>query len=341
MNAMRAAKNPLNLTVGAGALFASVALVNPLPLILYAAGSLLWVYDSARKGRYSEAIINEERRAGESEADAERRTLLQEAKAILATPLFANLRRRSQIPDYIARYDELVAIRNEVAQNVRARPEVERPLEDDILRQMDYMLTAYLRLLKPQIAYLRILIGTIPGSPTSTGVTEDDYQDVDDDHGLAHPFVSEITRKLSNRNRRIAVETREPGNRAQLPNSIPTVDERVAALEARIADLKKRAEEQPSTAQVRQTHIELLEKQCELLRECHESQQRVEAQLEAFPDAFRLILARVSASQFVPSGVVQYIGEVVNQVDDTIRFAEAVRPSMDRLFEGANVASAT
>ena len=150
MNAVRAAKNPLNLTVGAGALFASVALVNPLPLILFAAGSSLWVYNAARRGRYSEAILNEERRAGESEADAERGALLREAMTILTTPLFANLRRRGQLPDYAARYNELVAIRNEVAQQVHARPEVERPLEDDILRQMDYMLTAYLRLLKPQ-----------------------------------------------------------------------------------------------------------------------------------------------------------------------------------------------
>ena len=59
------------------------------------------------------------------------------------------------------------------------------------------------------------------------------------------------------------------------------------------------------------------------------------AQLGAFSDVFEVILGRVSASQLSATEVASYMGTVVEQVLETERFVESLRPAMDELLVGA------
>jgi hypothetical protein len=60
----------------------------------------------------------------------------------------------------------------------------------------------------------------------------------------------------------------------------------------------------------------------------------VVAQLGAFSDVFEVILGRVSASQFSATEVASYMGTVVEQVVETEKFVDSLRPAMDALLGG-------
>ncbi|HEV2847096.1 MAG TPA: hypothetical protein VG477_19725, partial [Thermoanaerobaculia bacterium] len=70
----------------------------------------------------------------------------------------------------------------------------------------------------------------------------------------------------------------------------------------------------------------------ELLLECQKRDQLVVAQLGAFSDVFEVILGRVSASQFSATEVSSYMSSVVEQVVETERFVDSLRPAMDELL---------
>jgi hypothetical protein len=98
------------------------------------------------------------------------------------------------------------------------------------------------------------------------------------------------------------------------------------------ARLRELAEQEPSTAKTREWHIGILEKQRDLLLECRERDQHVVAQLGVFTDVFEVILGRVSATQFSPGEIVSSIAPVVEQIEQTERFVESLRPAMDALM---------
>ena len=80
--------------------------------------------------------------------------------------------------------------------------------------------------------------------------------------------------------------------------------------------------------------LEGYEKQRELLLECQKRDQCVVAQLGAFSDVFEVILGRVSASQFSATEVASYMGTVVDQIVETERFLDTLRPAMNELMGG-------
>jgi hypothetical protein len=112
------------------------------------------------------------------------------------------------------------------------------------------------------------------------------------------------------------------------------VDKRLAEIDETMKQLQELAQSEPATARTRQFHIGILQKQRDLLLECQKRDQCVVAQLGAFSDVFEVILARVSASQLSANEVASYMGGVVEQVMETERFVESLRPAMDQLMGG-------
>lgn len=315
-SALRAFTSSGNLIAGAGSLLLSVVTVNPLPVILYSVGSLVWMYRSVSTGRYTKEILEAERNRQWLQAQEEQRTLLERMQAILSQPLFRYWTRTSELPDYMERYQRLLSLREKIAHLAQDRPEVGQDIESSILHQMDHMLMAYLKLVKSRVTYLCVLI-------------RDGNRAVDD--GIETPPRD---RKQKTTVRRLTAagptENLHAGDNNDRP--LPTLESRVSELQRRIDDLRQLSEQQPGARDVRQTHISLLEKQIHLLLESSQSDQRVVAQLDAFTDAFEFIYDRLSASQVAPSGITGFMGEVVQQVDETIRFAETFRPDMDTML---------
>ncbi len=137
-------------------------------------------------------------------------------------------------------------------------------------------------------------------------------------------------------NRWQRVNVKKPGTaEAQEPGPVtppPNVDQRLAEIETKVERLRELAEKEPATARTREWHIGILEKQRELLVDCQNRDQCVVAQLGAFPDVFQVILGRVSAAQFSATEIASYMGSVVEQIEETERFVESLRPSVDQLM---------
>jgi hypothetical protein len=102
--------------------------------------------------------------------------------------------------------------------------------------------------------------------------------------------------------------------------------------------LRELAQQEPSTAKTREWHVAILEKQRDLLLECRERDQHVVAQLGVFTDVFEVILGRVTATQFSPGEIVSSMAPVVEQIEETERFIETLRPAMDELLGSTRVA---
>jgi hypothetical protein len=184
------------------------------------------------------------------------------------------------------------------------------------------MLTAYLSFVRERVAYLQILLAMRPAS--------DSFSD--------EP-VPAVVAPLPQTAQTSSVR---PGSRPQVvrplassrPVALPSVEKRLAEVDAKCQALKDLAEKEPATARTRQWHIGILEKQRDLLLECQKRDQMVVAQLGAFTDVFEVILGRVSASQFSATEVASYMGAVVEQVVETERFVDSLRPAMDQLVGG-------
>ena len=103
-------------------------------------------------------------------------------------------------------------------------------------------------------------------------------------------------------------------------------------VEERITALWSRAARSLETRPILESNIRLLERRRALFEECVVRDTRVAAQLDAFPDAFELILGQVSATQFDSAGVVEYMDSLASQVADTEEFVAAMQPVTDDLL---------
>jgi hypothetical protein len=312
-----------NIVSGAVCLAASAITANPLPLILWGLGAAGWVTLAATGNRYVQQIEEEERREAESKAEAERELLRQKAEASLAEPPINNWVRAGLLPDYIITYRRLAEIRGRVSRVLADRTDLDSASKTNILEQLGYMLTAYLNFVRERVSYLQILATIRPGLDALSSQPA---------AAPAAPVIPVIDKR-----RGIQVQT-QPGIRpaaAPPPSSMPNVERRLAEVDDKIKQLQELAEREPATARTRQFHIGILQKQRDLLVECQKRDQCVVAQLGAFSDVFEVILARVSASQLSANEVASYMGNVVEQVMETERFVESLRPAMDQLIGGA------
>lgn len=335
--ALKAALSPVVLATCAGAVGAAVWLQSLWPLPVGAGLSLLWILAGSRSARYRDAALADVRKEREAQAAAERAQAVQQVTAQLDEPPLRGWIQSGMLPDYLQIYRRLSEIRDRVARIARERAQVEAVSREEMIEQLDAMLGSYLQFLRERINYLQILnnvrvagdadgvvpeppasSSTIPGwaaAPPPAGFEAGRWQKV----GTAPP----------------AAGTARPAAAGSEPRGLPSFERRLAEVEGKIARLRELAEQEPSTAKTREWHIGILEKQRDLLRECRERDQHVVAQLGVFTDVFEVILGRVSATQFSPGEIISSIAPVVEQIEETERFIETLRPAMDELMGAA------
>jgi hypothetical protein len=277
-------------------------------------GAVGWVSLAATGDRYIKQIEEEERREAERKAEQDRETLRQRVEVLLAENPVATWTRSGKLPDYMAVYRRLAEIRGRVTKVLADRQDLDDTTKAGILQQLGYMLTAYLSFVRERISYLQILANIRPGA---------DAAEIQ-----AAPPPPPPPQSRRDQQRLQAVRSLPPAP------PLPSVERRLAEVDKKIEQLKELAEKEPATARTRQWHINILEKQRELLHECQKRDQLVVAQLGAFSDVFEVILGRVSASQFSATEVASYMGTVVDQIVETERFVETLRPAMDELIGG-------
>ena len=319
----KAVQSPGNLVGGAVCLAASAVLWNPLPLILWGLAATGWVSLAATGDRYIKQIEDEERRGELAKAEKDREVLRQRVEALLADPLVAGWIRNGLLPDYLGSYRRLMEIRGRVTQVLADRSDRDEGTKSNILQQLGYMLTTYLSFVRERVAYLQILVNVRPAADSVS------------DQPPAPPVPiappPQPAQLAAVRRDRPQIVRPLP----QAPPALPSVEKRLAEVDAKCQALKDLAEKEPATARTRQWHIGILEKQRELLLECQKRDQMVVAQLGAFTDVFEVILGRVSASQFSATEVASYMGAVVEQIVETEKFVDSLRPAMDQLVGGA------
>jgi hypothetical protein len=322
----KAIQSPGNLVGGAVCLAASAVLWNPLPLILWGLAATGWVSMAATGDRYIKQIEEEERRGEQAKAEKDRDVLRQRVEALLADPTVVQWTRCGLVPDYMASYRRLAEIRGRVTQVLADRTDLDETTKSGILQQLGYMLTAYLSFVRERVAYLQILATMRPASDS-----------VSDEPAAPAPAAiapPPQTAQMSPLRFGPRGQSIRPAPPPPPPAALPSVEKRLAEVDAKCQQLKDLAEKEPATARTRQWHIGILEKQRDLLLECQKRDQMVVAQLGAFTDVFEVILGRVSASQFSATEVASYMGAVVEQVVETEKFVDSLRPAMDQLVGG-------
>ena len=325
--AARAALSPGNVISGALAVAASAALWNPLPLILWGLGSAGWVSFASTAERFHKVIMVEEQQSAAAKAVADRGALLQKVQALLGEPPVSFWVGRRLLPDYITVYRRLSDIRDRVAKVFAERTEMEEGTKQAVLDQLDYMLGTYLQFVRERIGYLQILASIRPGGPDMAPEAAPLAQPPQPPPLPVAPMPNRYQRAG-----RVQLRPVEDPPAVQPPN----VDQRLAEIDDKVKRLKDLATQEPATAKTREWHIGILEKQRELLLDCQKRDQCVVAQLGAFADVFEVILGRVSAAQFSATEIASYMGNVVEQIEETERFVASLRPSVDQLMGGVD-----
>jgi hypothetical protein len=323
----KAIQSPGNVVAGAISLAASAVLWNPLPLILWGLGATGWVTLAATGNRYIRQIEEEQQRQAQAKAEADREVLRQKVEASLAESPIPSWMRAGLLPDYMSVYRRLVEIRGRVSKVLGDRNDLDDVTKAGTFNQLGYMLTAYLNFVRERLAYLQILATMRPGTdtpplPPATVAA-----------GAGAPPTIPIDRR---RGIQIQIQPARPVAPPVVltPPPLPSVESRLAEVDEKVKQLQDLAQAEPATARTREFHIGILQKQRDLLLECQKRDQCVVAQLGAFSDVFEVILGRVSASQFSATEVASYMGTVVEQVVETERFVDSLRPAMDALLGG-------
>ena len=311
----KALSAPLNLLAGAAGLGATWYLHDPTWALAWGAGAAGWVALATVKQRYRPRIEEEVRRKREAKEEKERAALRQKIQWLLDETPFDLWVRSGYLPDYMAVFNRLTEIRNRVSKVLAERRDLDAFTKEDILQQLGTMLNAYLGFVRERISYLHILASVRPqeqAPPPSNAI----------------PGWRKDWRRLS---ARIAPAFVPP---------LPSLDKRLTEVDDKIRQIRDLSAREPATARTRQFHIGILEKQRELLLDCHKRDQCVVAQLGAFSDAFEVIHGRLSASQFNAIEVSAYMSHLVEQIVETERFVETLRPSVDSLMGGLDPAMA-
>jgi len=299
-------------SAGAGA---AVYLHDPLWLMAWGGVAAGWTVFATVTRRYKTRLEEEERRRREAREEREREALRQKTEKLLDESPIDLWVTAGYLPDYMATFGRLREIRNRVSRVLAERPDLDAFTKEDILQQLGTMLNAYLGFVRERVSYLHILGGgrtVVPAPAASNAIPgwRKDWQRIS--ARLVPSFV--------------------------VP-PIPSLDKRLAEVDDKIRQVRELAKREPATAHARQFHVGILEKQRELLLDCQKRDQCVVAQLGAFADAFDVIHGRLSASQFNAVEVAAYMGHLVEQIVETERFVETLRPSIDGLMGGMEMGS--
>jgi hypothetical protein len=335
--ALKAALSPVVLGTWGAATGAAVWLHTPWPLTISAGVSALWVLAGSRSAHYRDAVLEDLRKEREAKSAAERSRAVQQVTALLDEPPLRGWTQAGLLPDYMQIYRRLGEIRDRVARIARERAQVEALTREEMIQQLDSMLDSYLQFVRERVNYLQILNNIRVGGDAD-GVSPHSA----DPSPVASPPIPGWAASAppagfeEGRWERVGKVAPQAGARPAAPDSeprgLPSFERRLAEVEGKIARLRELVEQEPSTAKTREWHIGILEKQRDLLLECRERDQHVVAQLGVFTDVFEVILGRVSAAQFSPGEIVSSMAPVVEQIEETERFIETLRPAMDELM---------
>jgi hypothetical protein len=300
----KALRSPLNLSAGMAGLGAAWWLHDPLPAMVWGGIAAGWTVLATATRRYRPRIEEEERRRREAKEAREHEALRLKTQRLLEESPFDLWTHAGVLPDYMGIFRRLAETRAQIATILTGRDELDAFTKEDILQQLGYMLNAYLGFVCERVSYLRILARA---QPTADG------------SGPAAGFAG-LRRDWRRLSARIAPAFVPP---------LPTLEKRVAEVEQRIRQLRDLALKEPATAATRHFHAGILEKQRDLLLDCHKRDLCVVAQLGVFVDAFEVIHGRLSTTQLNATEVTSYMSHLVEQIVETERFVETLRPSMD------------
>jgi hypothetical protein len=282
---------------------------NPLPLILYGLGEPVWLYTATTSERYARQMRDERRQA--ALADSRRALAWREqqlAVLLQATPC-GQWTRRGQLPDYAATYVRLVMMRDQAAQIVERHHDAARALEQDIVTRMEDMLRAYLMMAKERLLFHCSLAKIYPQLPEPPAATP-------------RPSVLD-------RIKRALVVPPEP---VVVPPVVWREDTRFVSLDdardeirGKLAGFAHDTQRAPDHDEVYRPLIDVLERRLGELELRGKNDLTMAAQLKVFPDQFEIILNKLATTQADVSEVASDVKLLLEQTDDTVRFAEDTR----------------
>lgn len=305
----RALASPGNLIAGAGAVLASAVLWNPLPLILYGLGEPVWLYRATQSQRFAGQLRDAARQL---QLEDGRRALAwreQQLAVLLQTTPCGEWARRGRLPDYAATYVRLSDIRRQAAQIIERRHDTAAVLEQDIVARMDDMLRAYLVMCKERLLFHCSLARIYPQLP--------DAPAADAPVGLGARLVRLLIAPAP-----VAAEPLVPW---MGDVRFVSLDDARDELRGKLAHFAHESQRDPSLIEVYQPMIDALQHRLAELEARGKNDQTMAAQLRVFPDQFELILHKLATTQADVSEVVSDMKLLLEQTDDTVRFAEDTR----------------
>jgi hypothetical protein len=305
----RALASPGNLIAGAGAVLAAAVTWNPLPLILYGLGEPVWLYTATTSERYTRRMRDERKQA--TAADSRRALAWREHQlaVLLHTTPCSLWVRRGQLPDYAATYVRLVEMRDQAAQIVEHRHDPANALEQDIVARMDDMLRAYLMMAKERLLFHCALAKIYPQLPEPPAAAPPPSLLDRIKHALVAPQAAEPAPLVPWRE-----DTR-----------FVSLDDARDEIRGKLAGFARDAQRTPSHDDVYRPMIEVLERRTDELELRGKNDLTMAAQLKVFPDQFEFILNKLATTQADVSEVVGDMKLLLEQTDDTVRFAEDTR----------------
>jgi len=305
----RALSSPGNLIAGAAAVLASAVTWNPLPLVLFGLGEPVWLYTATASQRYARQLRDERKLLALADG---RRTLAwrehQIATLVRSTPC-GLWTRRGQLPDYATTYLRLVAMRDQAQQLIESRHDAANALEQDIVARMDDMLRAYLMMARERMLFHCALAKIYPQLPEPP----------------AEPAEPTLAARL--KRALIAPPAAAP---AEPPvwrddTSFVSLDAARDELRGKLAGFARDTERTPDHEEVYRPIIDVLRRRLDELDLRGKNDLTMAAQLRVFPDQFEVILHKLATTQTDVGEVVSDMKLLLEQTDDTVRFAEDTR----------------
>lgn len=305
----RAFASPGNLIAGAGAVLASAVLWNPLPLILYGLGEPVWLYRATQSPHVAGQLRDEARRLALEDGQRALAWREQQLAVLLQTTPCGGWARRGQLPDYAMMYLRLGEIHRQAAQIIERRHDAANVLEQDIVARMDDMLRAYLVMCKERLLFHCSLAKIYPQLPDAPVVEPPPSLAVRIARALIAPKVA----------------APEPMVPWQGDARFVSLDDAREELRGKLAHFAQEIRRNPAHEEVYAPMIEALQRRLEDLEARGTNDQTMAAQLRVFPDQFELILHKLATTQADVSEVVGDMKALLEQTDDTVRFAEDTR----------------
>lgn len=311
--AKRAATSKATLGTGGISLFLSGFLVNPLPLILWGVGAVMWVGHAAGSKKHHNSILDEEKRAEQHRAREGQDRLRTRVVSLCSQWPFARWVERREIPDYVATLEQIERIAERIIRTARDRQEVDASLETEVNTAIATLLPAYFTFLETRLVYLQILTGAFIPERSTSG---------------RRPW-----QRLLDALYTTSEDEEETSPRAAMQEAPPcNIDATIEAVRGRLEVVRSRSEDDPAKEE-RTGHADILGMRIRNLEEIKARDARASAQLDALPDVFTFMLERLSAAKVDRTEITSFMRGVVQQVEETGQFVEAMRPNANELLD--------